>query len=145
MKKTLLTIATMAVIATGCQHKAPLTSGINIDNFDTTARLEDDFYQYACGGWMQSHPLPAAYSRYGSFDMLGESNNKRINDILNDLLHGTYEKGTVEQKLSDLYKLAMDSTRRDADGVKPAMDVIQQLEKAKTKDKPLDNSLPNHT
>ena len=70
MKKTILSIATMAVIATGCQHKAPLTSGVNIDNFDTTARLEDDFYQYACGGWMANNPLDAEHSRYGAFDVL---------------------------------------------------------------------------
>ena len=131
--KTIITtvMCSALTMSTGAQQ---LNSGIDLANLDQKVRPADDFYQYACGGWMQSHPLPAAYSRYGSFDMLGESNNKRINDILNDLLHGTYAQGTVEQKLSDLYKLAMDSTRRDADGVKPAMDVIQQLEKAKTKE-----------
>lgn len=90
---------------------------------------------------MKKNPLPAAYSRYGSFDVLGENNNKRINGILDELLHGTYKKGTVEQKLSDLYKLAMDSTRRDADGVAPAMDIIQQLENAKTKEQLFDIQL----
>ena len=131
--KTIITtvMCSALTMSTGAQQ---LNSGIDLANLDQKVRPADDFYQYACGGWMQSHPLPAAYSRYGSFDMLGESNNKRINDILNDLLHGTYAQGTVEQKLSDLYKLAMDSTRRDADGVKPAMDVIQQLEEAKTKE-----------
>ncbi len=71
MKKNILTIATMAIIATGCGNKAPeLTSGINLDNLDTTARLEDDFYQYACGGWMAKNPLDAEHSRYGAFDVL---------------------------------------------------------------------------
>ena len=72
MKKTLLSIATMAVIATGCQNKTKLTSGVDLENFDTTVRLEDDFYQYACGGWMAKNPLDAEHSRFGSFDVLSE-------------------------------------------------------------------------
>ena len=113
---------------------SPLTSGINLANLDTTATAGDDFYQYACGGWMVNNPLPAAYSRYGSFDVLGEENNKRINGILDELLKGSYEKGTVEQKLSDLYKLAMDSVKRDKDGVAPLMPIIERMEKAQTVD-----------
>ena len=50
MKKTILTIATMALIATGCNKKTELTSGIDLNNLDTTASPVDDFYQYACGG-----------------------------------------------------------------------------------------------
>ena len=90
-----------------------LKSGIHLGDLDTSVRPADDFYEYACGGWMKANPLPAAYSRYGSFDRLGEDNNKRINGILTELLNNTYTKGTTEQKLSDLYKLAMDSVRRE--------------------------------
>ena len=125
---TAMALVTMSLTATAQQ----LNSGIDLSNLDKSARAADDFYQYACGGWMQKNPLPAAYSRYGSFDVLGEENNKRINGILDELLHNSYAKGTVEQKLSDLYKLAMDSLKRDADGVKPVMDIIKQMENAKT-------------
>ena len=131
-----LTSMSFAVLAQG-----QLRSGIDLSNLDKSARAADDFYQYACGGWMEKNPLPAAYSRYGSFDVLGEENNKRINGILDELLHGTYQKGTTEQKLSDLYKLAMDSVRRNADGVKPAMGIIQQMEKAKKKEELFDIQL----
>ena len=109
-----------------------LKSGIDLTNLDNSVRPQDDFFQYACGGWMKKNPLPAAYSRYGSFDVLGEEKNKRINGILKELLEKTYAKGSVEQKLSDLYKLAMDEKRRDADGVKPLAGVLGRLEKAKS-------------
>lgn len=108
-----------------------LKSGIDLTNLDNSVRPQDDFFQYACGGWMKKNPLPAAYSRYGSFDVLGEENNKRINGILKELLERTYTKGSVEQKLSDLYKLAMDEKSRNADGVKPLAGVLKRLEKAK--------------
>ena len=112
--------------------QAELQSGINLGDLDTSVRPADDFYEYACGGWMKKNPLPAAYSRFGSFDRLGEDNNKRINDILAELLKNTYAKGTTEQKLSDLYKLAMDSVRREKDGIQPVMPLIKKLEGAKT-------------
>jgi putative endopeptidase len=83
---------------------------------------------------MKNNPLPAAYSRFGSFDQLGEDNNKRINGILKELLENSYPEGTVEQKLSDLYKLAMDSARREKEGLAPVKPFIQRMEAAKNKE-----------
>ena len=131
MKKllTMMALATMTVTAS-----AQLRSGINLNDLDTNVRPADDFYEYACGGWMKANPLPPAYSRFGSFDRLAEDNNKRINGILKELLENSYPEGSVEQKLSDLYKLAMDSARREQEGLSPVMPIIKKLEAAKTKD-----------
>ena len=130
--KKLLTI--MALATTVVTASAQLRSGINLNDLNKNVRPGDDFYEYACGGWMKANPLPAAYSRYGSFDRLAEDNNKRINGILKELQENTYPQGTIEQKLSDLYKLAMDSARREQDGLTPVMPLIKKLEAAKTKD-----------
>ena len=127
-------IIAMAGLATmmACTSEKKMGSGLDLSNFDKTVKAGDDFYQYACGGWMKNNPLPPAYPRYGSFDVLAEENNKRVNGILDELLKGSYEKGSVEQKLSDLYKLAMDSVKREQDGVKPLMPIIERMENAKT-------------
>ena len=109
-----------------------LKSGIDMTDLNQQVKPGEDFYEYACGGWMKKNPLPAAYSRYGSFDRLAEDNNKRINEILKELQEKAYSQGSVEQKLSDLYKLAMDSVRRESDGLAPAMVMINRMEKAKT-------------
>ena len=124
----------MALAMMTASASAQLKSGINLNDLDKSVRPADDFYEYACGGWMKANPLPAAYSRYGSFDRLGEDNNKRINGILKELQENSYSAGTVEQKLSDLYKLAMDSARREKDGLAPVMPLIQRMEAAKTKE-----------
>ena len=136
--KRLITMMTMASISMMTLAQEPLRSGLDLTDFDTSVRPGDDFYEYACGGWMKKNPLPAAYSRYGSFDQLQENNDKRINGILAELQANTYEAGTIEQKLSDLYKLAMDSVRRNQEGISPVMPLIKKLEAAKTMQQLLD-------
>ena len=118
MKKTILMVAMASLSLTTLADDSP--------------RPGDDFFQFSCGNWMKEHPLPAAYSRYGTFDQLQEDNDKRINAILTELLNGTYPQGSIEQKLSDLYKLAMNSERRNKEGVSPLMPLIDKLEKAAT-------------
>ena len=119
----------MSMVALG---QGELKSGIDLTNLNQSVSPADDFFEFACGGWMKKHPLPAAYSRYGSFDQLAENNDKRINSILNDLKSKEYAPGTTEKKLSDLYKLAIDSVRRNQLGVEPAMPIIRKMEAAKT-------------
>ena len=130
-KVFMMIVSSMSMMA---MAQEPLKSGIDLSDLNQTVQPGEDFYEYACGGWMKKNPLPAAYSRFGSFDRLAEDNNKRINGILKELLENTYPEGTVEQQLSDLYKLAMDSVRREKEGIAPAMPIIQKMEAAKTKE-----------
>ena len=130
MKKIIPIVAFCSFTLTGMAQN-DLGTGLNGADFDKSVRPADDFYQFACGGWMQAHPLPAAYSRYGSFDKLGEDNVKRINGILNELKTNVYAEGTTERKLSDLYKLATDEKRRSADGIAPVMPMLNRIQAAK--------------
>ena len=131
MKSIIPMMAFAAMPLTGAAQ-SPYHSGIDMTNLDQSVKPGEDFYKYACGGWMKKNPLPAAYSRYGSFEVLIENNNQRINTILTDLAKGSYAKGSIEQKLGDFYKLAMDSVRRNRDGVKPLLPLLREMDRAKT-------------
>ncbi len=105
MKKILM-MAAMACMA-GC-YNAPKTPAIDAANFDTSTAPNADFYQYATGGWQKNNPLKPEYSRYGSFDMLRDNNEKRINDLFAGMTAQKAAPGSVEQKISDLYKMGLD-------------------------------------
>ena len=121
----------MAMPMTGfAQNK----SGLKAENLDKSVKPQDDFYMFATGGWQKLNPLPAAYSRFGSFDQLQEDNNKRINAILGELQKKQFAEGTTERKLADFYKLAMDSVRRNEDGIKPVKPLLDEMEAARTKE-----------
>lgn len=121
-------LAAAPVLGVQAQSK----SGLDLSNLNKSVQPAEDFYQFATGGWQASHPLPAAYSRYGSFDMLQENVNKQINSLLTDLAKKKYKEGTTERKLSDFYKLAMDSVRRNREGLAPVKPLIQEIEGAAT-------------
>ena len=128
-----LGLASCADNSDGIQQPSQST-GIDITNLDLSVRPADDFYKYANGGWMAKNPLPPAYSIYGSLQQLNEENNKRLRNILDAMPGGSAAGGATEQKLLDLYRLAMDENRRNQDGVKPLMGTIQQLEQATTRE-----------
>lgn len=124
--------AMLLAIAPTLGAEAQSKSGLDLTNLDKTVRPADDFYQFATGGWQKLHPLPAAYSRFGSFDMLQDDNNKRINSILSDLQKKKYKKGTTEWKLATFYKQALDVDSRNKAGITPVKPLLDEMEAAKT-------------
>ena len=121
----------MAIAAsmTACN---PQTAGIKLENMDMTAKPGTDFYQYACGGWMKNNPLKPEYSSYGSFDVVAEENQKRIRELIEGLASQPQEKGSLGQKIGDLYALRMDSVRQNKEGVKPVMADLERVAKVST-------------
>ena len=132
--KQILPVAVIAMTTlAGCANKeAKMTSGIKLENLDTTAVRGVDFYQYACGGWMAAHPLTDEYSRFGSFDYLAETNREQLNGLIGEIAAGQHEQGTVAQKIADLYNLAMDTVKLNAEGMAPIKADFDRLAAIKT-------------
>jgi len=135
MKYYLPLVAFALMSTTGCNSKkeAAMTSGIDLANLDTTARPGTDFYQYACGGWIKNHPLTDEYSRFGSFDMLAENNREQLRGLIEELAGKQNQAGTVEQKIGDLYNMAMDTAKLNADGMSPIKAQLEKIAAIKNK------------
>ena len=119
----------MAASLTACNQQ---TTGLKLENMDTTVKPGTDFYQYACGGWIKNNPLKPEYSSYGSFDVVVEENQKRIRELIEDLASKPQEQGSLGQKIGDLYALRMDSVRQNKEGVKPVLADMERVAKVKT-------------
>ncbi len=123
--KRILIMAAMACMA-GC-HNTPKTPAIDLANLDASTAPNADFYQYATGGWQKNNPLKPEYSRYGSFDMLRDNNEVRINELFAGMTAQKAEPGSVEQKISDLYKMGLDSARLNAQALTPVKDDLGRI------------------
>lgn len=102
--------------------------GIKMENLDQTAVAGNDFYQYACGGWMKNNPLTDEYSRFGSFDKLAEDNREQLKSLIDEIVSTTHEKGSNAQKIADLYNLVMDTVRRENEGIAPIKPYLARIE-----------------
>ena len=127
-----MSVAIMAA-ATSCGTKSAgeKVPAIDLASLDPSISAKEDFYQYATGGWQKNHPLKPEYSRYGSFDVLRENNEIRLNELFQGLSSVKAEKGSVQQKISDLYAMGLDSTRLNAEGVNPVKPYLDALESVK--------------
>ena len=103
-------IALSTTLASCQWGEKTLKSGIDLANLDTTFLPGTDFYEYATHGWQVAHPLTAEYSRYGSFDVLQENNNRQLRELIDSVAKQDNKPGSIEQKIADLYRSAMDST-----------------------------------
>lgn len=129
--KTIISAFAVAGLAFSCGN-APQTGGIDKANMNTNVNPGDDFFEYACGGWMKSHPLPGDYSRYGTFEQLNENNDKQVRTLIEDIAGKKQEAGSIGQKIGDLYNLAMDSVRKNSEGVKPIAKYLDMVKDIKT-------------
>ena len=113
--------------AASCQPKSEKVPAIDMSYLDLSVAPGTDFNQYANGGWIKNNPLKAEYARFGSFDQLREDNVERLNGLFAEMSKLNPAKGTVDQKIVDLYKLGLDSTRLNAEGAEPVKDELKLI------------------
>ena len=114
MRKLMMTIMTVAAMTAAAQNV-----GVNRADMNLNVSPGEDFYEYAGGNWMKNNPLKAEYSRYGVFDDLAENNREQLKELFADLAKTKHARGTVGQKVTDLYNQAMDSDRLNREGTAP--------------------------
>ncbi|MBP5388036.1 MAG: M13 family metallopeptidase [Prevotella sp.] len=129
-----IVLAAAIVLISSAVNGQELSSGIDINNLDTSIRPGDNFYQYAAGGWLKSHPLDDEHTDNGAFTDLYEKSQKDIQELILQYASSPQQQGTLGQKIGSLYNLMMDSVRLNKEGwqpIKPTLDKIASIKSRK--------------
>ncbi|XP_028747271.1 membrane metallo-endopeptidase-like 1 isoform X2 [Peromyscus leucopus] len=92
-----------------------------LQNMDKSKEPCDNFYQYACGGWLRHHVIPETNSRYSVFDIL--------RDELEVILKGVLEDSNVKdrpavEKAKILYRSCMNESVIEKRDSKPLLNIL---------------------
>lgn len=121
--------AIMAAATLGAGAQEHLKS-LNPAYFDPSTPASQDFYQHVNKGWMEAHPLTPEHSRYGQFNILNDSSENRVREIVTNLASTNPEPGTVAFMVSTIYNQSLDSVRRNAEGATPILADLKKIETA---------------
>ncbi len=98
----------------------PPTKFIDPANMDLAVRPGDDFFDYANGTWIKQNAIPAKETRWGSFNILHQENTDKLLGLLKEVSKTPgLPKGSLKQRVGDLYASGMDSVAIEKLGYDP--------------------------
>jgi putative endopeptidase len=95
------------------------SDGLYLNWLDRAAAPGRDFFQYANGGWIKSHPIPPDRAYWGVDTLLEQQNQIFIRNTIESLARENHPEGTPERKIADFYASGMDERAIDAAGAAP--------------------------
>ncbi|KAK1202754.1 NEP protein, partial [Pygoscelis papua] len=107
-----------------CLDLSCITAARILENMDTTAEPCNDFYQYACGGWLKRNIVPETSSRYSNFDILRDELEVVLKDVLNTQGNNDI---TAVQKAKTLYRSCVNETTIDSRGGRPLINLLPNV------------------
>src|SRR6266487_1246678 len=105
---------------------AATASGLDLQFMDRSIDPCTDFYEFACGGWTKTQPIPADRSAWGRGQELQERNNMALRRILEDA--GRNASADVDtKKIGDYYSSCMDESAINAKGAAPLEPALKKI------------------
>ena len=144
MKIKTIVLCAAALALAACSPKPVKTAGINYAYMDTTARPGDDFARYATGHWADYNPQPLEYPMWGTVTKVSDDNVKALAELIQGIAAQENKKGSIAQKIGDLYNMAMDSVRLNSEGAAPLKAHIAELDAITTREEFLTHCAKEH-
>ncbi|MDP3858758.1 MAG: M13-type metalloendopeptidase [Stagnimonas sp.] len=95
-------------------------SGIDLSQIDAAVRPQDDLYRHLNGKWLDSYPIPADKSNYGSFTKLDDAAQEQLKTIIETAATSKARKpGSEEQKVGDFFASYMNEAKLEELGITP--------------------------
>jgi endothelin-converting enzyme/putative endopeptidase len=111
----------------------PYTPSLDVPSMDRTVEPCVDFYQYACGGWIASNPIPPDQAAWSVYGKLTQENAQFLWGILEEAARPAPDRTPVQQKIGDYFASCMSEPEIEAVGVKPLEPLLQRIAALKSK------------
>ena len=111
----------------------PYTPSLDLASMDRTADPCADFYQYVCGGWMKSNPIPPDQASWSVYGKLTEENGEFLWGILEEAAKPAADRIPTQQKIGDYFEACMDEPRIESLGSTPLNSVLDEIAALKSK------------
>lgn len=122
-----LAVSVSLSVGTFAQSKA-----FDINRMDASTEACTDFFQYANGGWLKNTQIPASESRWGTFNILGDSNTAILRGVLDNAAKTKAAAGSDTQLIGDFYASCMDEAAIEKAGAAPLKPYLKQIDGIKT-------------
>ncbi|KAJ9597235.1 hypothetical protein L9F63_011909, partial [Diploptera punctata] len=96
-----------------------------LDSLDRSVDPCEDFYQFACGGWIHRNPVPDSQTQWDQFRALREQLLLQLKGLLEG--EGSSEDLKPVQQARTLYKTCLNIEKLELLGLKPLTDVLERL------------------
>lgn len=96
--------------------------------------LKDDFYAAVNRDTLNQLEIQPGRVISGTLYDLSDTSTENVNAIIQDIIGGSYEKGTKEQKIADFYQTVADMESRNETGIAPLTPYLDLIDGAQTID-----------
>ncbi len=110
----------------------PYTPGLDVQAMDVTSNACEDFYQYACGGWVAGNPIPDDQASWSVYGKMTDDNEHFLWGILDDLAANSVHRTATQRQIGDFFASCMDAAAADRLGAQPISKYLDWIDGIKS-------------